>query len=146
MNAKEYLIQLKNVDNMLKALRDDLDRTVQVVGVHGVNYSYMPHSKGYTSDRTGNEAINVTSLEMEIHRQIKKYVDLKLEVMKLIDKLDDVRHKAVLYNYYVQNRTLTQTAEEMHRSYQNICTLHNAALAAFQKLMEIEGVNEQQNH
>ena len=146
MKAKEYLMQLKGTDELLKSLRDELDTAEWMLGAQSSKYSDTPSfSKGNASDHTAVDAINIAALKQEISLQIERYVELKLTAIKIINEMEDVRYKTVLYNYYVQNRTLTGTAAQMNRSYQNVCALHSAALNAFQKLMDLHGIGEKKN-
>lgn len=147
MKAKEYLTQLKGADDLLKSLREELTAAEGMLGMRNIGFSDTPSfPKGDVSDHTADEAIRVAELKREISLQIERYVNLKLTAIKIINEMEDIRYKTVLYNYYVQNRTLTGTAAQMNRSYQNVCALHIAALAAFQKLMDLHGIGEQLNN
>ncbi len=137
MDAKEYLIQLKNIDNLIKAL-DEAERTAELMTTpSGVKLSDVPaYPSGYISDKTGDVAIRIEELKKELKVHKEKYVNVKLTATKYINQLLDIRHQTVLYWYYLQNRTLEDTAENMQRSYQNICTLHKQALKEFQAIMD----------
>ena len=65
-------------------------------------------------DKIGDVAIRLTELAEEINRQIDRLVDLKQEATDLIDEIEDFRLRTLLYQYYVLNNTLEQTAVNMH--------------------------------
>ena len=141
MEAKEYLMQLKSVDSLIGTLAEELKNAELMIAPSGISLSDVPaYSSGHTSDKTGDAAIRIEELRRELKKQKKKYVDIKLTATKLINKVSDVRYQTILYQYYLQNRTLEGTAGYMNRTYQNICVLHGKALLEFQKLMDKEGI------
>lgn len=141
MEAKEYLMQLKSVDSLIDTLAEELKNAELMIAPSGISLSDIPaYSSGHKSDKTGDAAIRISELRKELEKQKKKYVDMKLTATKLINKISDVRYQTILYQYYLQNRTLEGTAGYMNRTYQNICVLHGKALLEFQKLMDKEGI------
>lgn len=141
MEAKEYLMQLKNVDSLIGTLAEELKNAELMIAPSGISLSDTPaYSSGQKLDKTGDAAIRISELRKELEKQKKKYVDMKLTATKLINKISDVRYQTILYQYYLQNRTLEGTAGYMNRTYQNICVLHGKALLEFEKLMDKEGI------
>lgn len=135
-------MQVKNLDNLLTALRIELDNAdAMASAIISRGLGSPSFSTGNVSDKTSVAAIKIAELKRELDEQLKKYVTLKLTATRLINQMDDKRYMAVLYHYYLQNRTLEGTAGEMNRSYQNVCKLHGRALVEFQKLMDQAGIS-----
>jgi len=59
-----------------------------------------------------------------------------------LNKIENNKYQRVLYNYYLQNKTLYETAEAMNLSYQRVSTLRNKAEIEFQRIMDEEYANE----
>lgn len=135
-------MQVKNLDNLLAALRIEIDNAEAMAAAIGSRSSDSPSfGTGNVSDKTSVTAIKIAELKQELREQLEKYITLKLTATRLINQMSDKRYMAVLYHYYLQNRTLEGTAGEMNRSYQNVCKLHGRALAEFQKLMDRAGIS-----
>ena len=142
MEAKEYLMQLKGIDSLIETLSEELENAEQMIAPSGISISDVPEfSSGHVSDKTGSAAIRIEELKEELRQQKKKYVDMKCTATRLINQMENVKHKTMLYQYYLKNRTLEGTAGYMNYSYQNICRIHGKALIEFQKLMDKEGVS-----
>ena len=82
-------------------------------------------------DKIGDVAIRLAELAEEINRQIDRLVDLKQEATDLIDEIEDFRLRTLLYQYYVLNNTLEQTAVNMHLMFRWVQRLHGMALQSF---------------
>lgn len=139
MNAKEYLGQLKNIDNLIKALDEELIITESMLTPSGVSLSGVrTHTPGRISDVTAETVMRIEKMGIELRKLKENYVNVKLTATRCINQMTDIRYQTVLYWYYLQNKTLTETAERMYRSYQNICKLHGYALIEFQNIIDKE--------
>lgn len=70
-------------------------------------------------------------LEAEINRLIDKYVDRKDKIINEIHQLEDTRYVELLFKHYVEFKSLTRIAEEIHYTYKWTCDLHGRALLSF---------------
>ncbi len=138
LRAKRYLRQLKDLEDVLPAMRAELDAARQR-SVSCGSPSAGTVSSGHTSpDRIPGALASIMEREEELQRRIREYEAVKTTATRLINEIPDNRYKAVLYHYYLRGRTLQGTAAVLHRSYQNVCQLHGRALEAFGRLMEAE--------
>lgn len=132
MTPKEYLYQLKDIDNLISTYQEEADMlmtrlTSTTQRIKEVNV--ISSQKNQFDDTIAK----VLDLRNEINAQIDKYVDMKAEARKIVEKIQPLKYQTVLIKYYFQNKTFEQTAVEMGKSYQWVCELHGRALQEFEK-------------
>ena len=131
MTAKEYLRQLKMLDNLINAklLEKECIRALATK----VTSNLSERVQGGGSGGIENTVIKITELEIQINADIDKLVDLKAEATHIIDSLENNKHKAILSMYYVSNLTFEQVAENTDMTFRWIHKLHGRALKEFEK-------------
>ena len=131
MTAKEYLRQLKTLDNVINAKLLEKERMRALATKVTNNLSEKVQDSG--SGGIENAIIKITELERQINADIDKLVDLKAEASQLIDSLLDDKYKTILSMYYISNLTFEQIAENTDMSFRWIHKLHGKALKEFEK-------------
>ena len=129
MTAKEYLRQLKTLDNIINAKLLEKERMRALATKVTSSLGERVQSGG--SGGFESILIKICELEKFIEADIDKLVDLRDEASGLIDKLNNSNHKAVLSMYYVSNATFEQIAEYMNYSVAGIFKVHGYALREF---------------
>lgn len=132
MTAKEYLKQLKTLDNMINAKLLERERIRALATKVTSNLSERVQGSG--SGGIENTVIKITELEIQINADIDKLVDLKAEATQIIDSLEDNKHKVVLSMYYVSNLTFEQVAENTDISSRWVRKIHGKALKKFEEI------------
>lgn len=132
MTAKEYLKQLKTLDNMINAKLLERERIRALATKVTSNLSERVQGSG--SGGIENTVIKITELEIQINADIDKLVDLKVEATQIIDSLEDNKHKVVLSMYYVSNLTFEQVAENTDISSRWVRKIHGKALKKFEEI------------
>lgn len=132
MTAKEYLQQLKTLDNVINAKLLEKERIRALATKVTSNLSERVQGGG--SGGIENTVIKITELEIQINADIDKLVDLKAEATHIIDSLEDNKHKAILSMYYVSNLTFEQVAENTDISSRWVRKIHGKALKKFEEI------------
>ena len=132
MTAKEYLRQLKTLDNVINAKLLEKERIRALATKVTSNLSERVQGSG--SGGIENIIIKITELESQINADIDRLVDLKAEASQIIDSLPEDRHKTVLSMYYVSNLTFEQIAENTDISSRWVRKIHEKALKKFEKV------------
>lgn len=132
MTTKEYLLQVKYLDEKiqankeaLEALRDkltDITSKLDEVKVQSSNQSNF--------DET---LVSVIDLENKISKEVCKYIDLKFKIMSEINAMEDNVLSIILFKRYIRNKSLNQIAKELNYSYDHLRHLHLKALREFKK-------------
>ena len=131
MTAKEYLRQLKTLDNVINAKLLEKERIRALATKVTSNLGERVQGGGFGGIE--NTVIKITELEIQINADIDKLVDLKAEATQIIDSLEDNKYKAILSMYYVSNLTFEQVAENTDMTFRWIHKLHGRALKEFEK-------------
>lgn len=134
MTAKEYLRQLKTLDNLINAKLLEKERIRALATKVTSNLSERVQGGGFGGIE--NTVIKITELEIQINADIDKLVDLKAEATQIIDSLEDNKYKAILSMYYVSNLTFEQVAENTDMTFRWIHKLHGRALKEFEKKIQ----------
>lgn len=132
MTAKEYLQQLKTLDNVINAKLLEKER-IRVLATK-VTSNLSERVQGGGSGGIENAVIKITEIEIQINADIDKLVDLKVEATQIIDSLENNKHKAVLSMYYVSNLTFEQVAENTDISSRWVRKIHEKALKKFEEI------------
>ena len=131
MTAKQYLRQLKDIDNLISVKLAERERILSLGTRLSPALTDVRVDSSPPQDKIGDVAIRLAELAEEINRQIDRLVDLKQEATDLIDEIEDFRLRTLLYQYYVLNNTLEQTAVNMHLMFRWVQRLHGMALQSF---------------
>nr|UWG94013.1 MAG: Protein of unknown function (DUF722) [Bacteriophage sp.] len=136
MTAKEYLYRIKNLDTEVNIKLEELKCLKQKsLGVQPISFEQkVKSSNGNSSNRVIDKIIDLESL---INSEINELINIKAEAHDLITQLKNPKHRSLLTEYYLNNKTLEQTAETMRYSYDYIRHLHSGALSNFRKIYNL---------
>lgn len=138
-NAKKYLQQIERCDARINAMLGEVD------GLYAMVTKITPTLKqdivtgGGSQDKIGDAVAKIVDLKNEINREIDRFVNMKREVVAMLDKLENHLYYIILHRRYVQHESLEQIAADMHYTYRWVCILHGRALQEFGHILE--GIN-----
>ena len=75
-------------------------------------------------------------IEAEIDAQIDKFIDIKKDVLSVIESVNSATEYMILHMRYIQYIKLKDIALEWDEEYTNITTAHGRALASVQRILE----------
>jgi DNA-directed RNA polymerase specialized sigma subunit len=134
MTAKQYLRQLARLQLNIKILTEELEErrtrlTSTAAPVLGDKVQSTPKGDAFA-------AAMAAIADKDIQRQelVFIYEQQRDRIVGQIIELPNPLQARVLYDRYVQNRTLVQIADATHYSYTRICHVHGQALADFFRL------------
>lgn len=134
MTAKQYLRQLSKIELNIRILTDELEErrtrlTSTAAPVLGDKVQSTPKGDAFA-------AAMAAIADKDIQRQelVFIYEQQRDRIVGQIIELPNPLQARVLYDRYVQNRTLVQIADATHYSYTRICHVHGQALADFFRL------------
>ena len=136
MTAKEYLRQLKTLDNLINAKLLEKER-IRALSTK-VTAGNKERVQGGGSGGIENAVIKMMELEEQINSDIDRLVNLKAEARLLIDELADDKHKVVLSMYYVSDMTFEMKSDETHYSIGAVHKFYRSALKEFEELYNSE--------
>ena len=133
MTAKEYLRQLKYLDNRINAKLLEREQIRTIAEKTTVSLS----EKVQTSfeNKMDDVVVRLVELEELINEDIDKPVHLKEEAGDKINRISNDKYKIVLSMYYLSNKTFEEVAELTEMSFRWVHKLHGRALKEFEKIL-----------
>lgn len=135
MNAKEFLLQIKKLDRMIE------NKQIEVQQLKELACNTSPNLTGERVQSSGNphriaDAIGkYIDLEREIMRRVDDLVNIRCEVIAVIEQLNAVEYD-ILHKIYVQNYTLDDVADVYDKTYGWATTAHGRALKRVQNILD----------
>lgn len=136
MNAKTYLQQIKLYDTHIKnKLEEVADLRAMIMHITSTLRPDGGTAKGGASDKVGNTVAKIVDMEAEINTAIDRFVDLKREISKTLDLINDSDELRLLHLRYFQYMQWEEISVEMGYTYRNVCYIHSRALQSVDKLL-----------
>ena len=134
MRAKNYLTEIRKLDRKIANKQMELESLKALVTSITPTLKEVNVQSGGSQDRLGDTMAKILDLQNEINRDIDKYVDRKLEAIRLINKLEDDVSINILIQRYVNYKRWDEIAESLHYTRQGIFKKHGQALLDFEKV------------
>ena len=133
MTAKQYLRQVKRLDNIINAKLEQIEK----LRAMSINISRVMSTDNIRSQENRSKIekilVKIIDLEREVTTDIDRLVDLKREIMQKIDAMEDNNYKVLLTLRYLNFKTWEEIAVEMDYTFQWVHQLHKRALIEFEK-------------
>lgn len=134
MTAKQYLRQLARLQLNIKILSEELEErrtrlTSTAAPVLGDKVQTSPRGDAFAAAMAA-----IADRDIQRRELLYTYEELRDSIVAQIIAMPNPLQACVLYDRYVQNRTLVQIADATHYSYTRICHVHGQALADFFRL------------
>ena len=116
MEAKRFLLQIKKLDRLIENKLAEVQRLKEMaMSVTGSPSSDRVQSMGNPS-RMADTIAKYIDLENEINADIDRLIEVRKEVISVIEQLDAVEYD-ILHKLYVQDWTLQEVADKYERAY-----------------------------
>ena len=135
MKAKDYMMQIRRMDDRIKALelssKSALDRATNTTTA----YDKLPIDRSHVNPRLEE---NYAELMERIRWEKAELMRVQEDVTATISKIKRNEYATLLLNYYVLGWTFEQCAVQMHFSYRHIVRIHGEALMEVQRIIDKE--------
>jgi len=134
MTAKEYLSQARTIDQRLNSKLEQAKSLRSLAEIATTALSLTPHSG--TRNVSEREGIIVRMLDLEsgISADINELMDIRQEIMEIIQRVPVVEHRTLLELRYICGKSWDEIAAAMLCSIRYTHILHGAALNEVKKL------------
>lgn len=130
MTAREYLGQVKALDNLINAKERELYKLrLSATSVSSTTFGEKVQTGG--ENRSMLIVDKIIIMQEEINAEIDRLVDLKAEIRARISRVYNPQFVALLTDKYINGLTLDQIAEKTNMSYETIRGWHGQALQIF---------------
>lgn len=129
LEAKKYLSQAFGLNQRIDSKLRQIDDLNNLATKATVTYSDMPKNPNHDGSRLEDTVIKIIELEEEINQEMQKLLELKKDIVRSINSVDDAVLQTILELRYLSYMSWEEIAVELDYSIENIFILHRKALA-----------------
>lgn len=128
MELKEYLSQAFVLDKLIQTKKEQILRIrAEQENITAVLTPDKVQSSG-CKDKIGELSSQVIDLENEFAQDVTRFLVLKLEIKKLIDKLDNTKHQLIMTERYLNLKRWEDIASDNNYSWRQTHYIHKKSL------------------
>ncbi len=135
MNTIRYLNQVKNLNNRINDMIEDVDRLRELATKVSVGEQDPDRVQtSGPSDKVGNIVVKICDMQNDINKRIDEYVDLKETITRQINCLweTDNRYAEVLYKRHILFKSFNEIAKEINYSFAHVKRIYYNAVGKFE--------------
>ncbi|MDU3490651.1 MAG: DUF1492 domain-containing protein [Clostridiales bacterium] len=137
--AEEYLKSIKRLDSFILVYDRDLKAMEELAMSAAVGE--LQEDKVQTSinlHKKEDEVVNIIDYQDRISKTLSEYVKRRHDLMKLLDKLEDPKHRVILYEKYMLHSSWGNIADSLNYSISHVKRMRTKAVEELQKIMDQE--------
>lgn len=135
MTAKEYMEQARYLDMQINSKIEQVRTLNELATKVTTVYSDMPHSPNRNTKRMEETIAKIIDLEHEIDRDIDALVDLKQEIIHIVNSIESAEYRTILEMRYLQFKKWEQIALSMSTNLRWVYRMHGRALNEIQQII-----------
>lgn len=143
MGIKHQLKQIRLIDLEVKSKMEELDRLnnsfLKSPSLKEIN---VQESKVSLKD---DAYVKIINLNDYINDQVDKLIDLKYELIKAIEQLDNSRERTIIWMKYISSKGWDEIAEELKISKTTLFILHDEAIKKIDLICTKKGISVPNN-
>jgi hypothetical protein len=129
ISAKDFLSQAYRIDQRINSKIEQVQSLRDLAAKATATLSDIPPSKGSRNFHRMEDLIaKMVDLESEINADIDNLIDLKIEIVATIKRVENPELQTLLELRYLCFKTWEQIAVDMNYGIDNIYRLHRSAL------------------
>ena len=128
MTAKEYLNQAYRLDQRIDAKLAQVSSLNDLATKCTATLSDMPGSPNRGRSTMEDAIVKIIDLQVEINEDIDRLVDLKREIVVVINSIENLEYRTLLEKRYLCFMTWEQIAVDMAYNVRHIYRMHDEAL------------------
>ncbi|MFP3153111.1 DUF1492 domain-containing protein [Lachnospiraceae bacterium ZAX-1] len=133
-DIKKYLKRAYYLDREINSRLVELaEMRAMSTALGSLDYAKDRVQESTGSDRMGDTIAKIVDYEQKINAEIDRFVDLKTEIRRLIQSVDNDEHRIILSERYLNFKRWDRIADDMGRSCQWAHILHKKALDEINK-------------
>ena len=134
-NASDGISIIETADGALSEIHDMVQRMNELATKVTTVYSDMPHSPNRNTGRMEETIAKIIDLEHEIDRDIDALVDLKQEIIHIVNSIESAEYRTILEMRYLQFKKWEQIALSMSTDLRWVYRMHGRALNEIQHII-----------
>lgn len=135
MEAKEYLLQIKQIKTKMAIIKEELEDLQAKLGAQAIRYDTEPHGQG-DDERQAHLIYKLIDAKDKLVLQQLELLEKEAEIRDTLFQLEDARQIQVLYLRYFKLMKWTPMAQQLHYSDRRIKEWHFFGLLSLQDILE----------
>ena len=131
----DILSEIKNIDKLIKTKLDRITRLRELATRTTPCYE-VERVQTQSNDKMAAIVAKITSIENEVIQELNRLLDLQLMAEDTINSINNNNHKIILTDYYLNNKTMEEIAEEMQYDDRHIYKIREKAIEEFKHAMK----------
>ena len=135
MDTKQYLSQISHMDKMINKKLVEISQLREL----SVSISAVANEERVQTtpdpDRIGVNLSKIMDMEKEVDDMIDRFVDLKKEILQIINMIENSKYKKILFEKYFKYKSIYKIAEELEMTDRGCKKAHKRALEEFEKII-----------
>ena len=142
MDARDYLERALDIDERIK------NKTLEIEQWRAIAECTTANAEGERVQSSGSlhkmedACIKINEIENEINDMIKNLIDLKQDIIRTIDQIEDTKSYSLLHKRYVQGKSMEDIQEEKGISQSTAERQFKEAYEIVQNLLNERELNE----
>ena len=131
MDAKEYLLQVGERKEQILEKEEYIEWLRESLGLAGIDYDRDKIQTSADGDKFANTFAKIFKAEEDLKRMKEELVLFSVQVIDMIQKLPEKKHRDILKHVYLDGMKLKECADSVGYSYDYVRELHSEGLKAF---------------
>ena len=126
MDVKSWMQQLPMIEVRIRAREAQIQK-YRDMATRATSSMEATHVSG-TGSRVETAVVRICDLEQDVKSDLEELRRYRRDVMAVIQRVSDVRHRDILEMHYITGWSLQRIADEMHYQVRWVQILHGQAL------------------
>lgn len=133
MNAKEYLSEVRRINDHIIEQEEYIQRLRDSLDIQGISYDKEKVQTSPDKERMSKVFAIIIDAEKELEELKTEFIQFRVKVIQQIYDIDDPVYKQILNQVYIDYKTLKECSMNIGFSYDYTRELHLKALKAFEE-------------
>ena len=134
MDAKEYLSLVKEKQDRIVEKQEYIERLYGTLGIAGIDYSRDKIQTSPDADKFADTFAKIFKAEEDLTRMKEDFVQFRVQVIDMIQKVPEKKHREVLNHVYLDFMSLKECAKHVDYCYDYVRELHSEGLKSFEEI------------
>lgn len=136
MLAKDFLNQAFLIDQRIRSKSEQIQSLNEIATSCSATLTGMPRNPNRGGSRMADAVCKMIDLENEIARDMDRLIEVKREIVTVINAVDDVVLRTLLEKRYLCGATWEEISVDLCFNRRWTFRLHDKALEAVQKILD----------
>ena len=139
--VKDYLMRYREAVKRAAAASERINELRAMAERITPKYGGSGSGQHLAADKLGEAVARLVDASEKVCADVREMEETEQEIMRVINAVNDLSCRMLLYERYICGHTWEQIAVNMHYSYRGITKMHGRALLAAKECIEVPTEN-----